>query len=116
MGEPKVSLAGVIARDGRVRDQLGAESGVLRRARLLSTWWGARCGGRGSVKFSDTKGHERVSAGPKERERGQKSQVLPWWEQSQGLLTQKRSNKKTSYWLTLRKSWAHWGEGRHLNE
>lgn len=78
MGEPNVSLAGVIARDGRVRDQLGAESGVLRRARLPSTWWGARCGGRGSVKFSDTKGHERVSAGPERERKGTKVTSAPW--------------------------------------
>lgn len=63
------------------------------------------------MKFSDTKGHERVSADPQGRERRQKSQVLPWWEHSQGFLTQKWNNKKTSYWLTLRKSWACWGKG-----
>lgn len=37
----------------------------------------------------------------------------------EGFLAQKWNNKKTSYWLTFRKSWTHWagvgGEGWHLN-
>lgn len=71
----------------------------------------------GSGKFSDTKGHERVSADLKEK--GNKNHKCSLggncWK---GSSTQKWNNKKTSYWLTFRKSWTHWaggGGGWHLN-
>lgn len=66
-------LACFIARDGRLGDLLGAACRVLREQGRL-----AHCGAGavGSVKFSDTKGHERVSADPKEKG-NKKLQVLP---------------------------------------
>lgn len=54
--EPNISLAGFIGRDGRLRDQLGAESGVLRRARLLSKWSGGEGWGEGQCEVLGHKG------------------------------------------------------------
>lgn len=45
-----------IGRDGRLRDQLGAESGVLRRARLLSKWSGGEGWGEGQCEVLGHKG------------------------------------------------------------